>query len=259
MSFVTMAVGRTAPMRMFMSGDRKPRRDTPWEGQCSCARHALHDSKRLGIFVSGGGSNFRAIHESCLSGRIKGSIVVVVTDVPTSGGAEYAVSHGIDVLAFPMKWGTADCSNATVVKSPDELASVLTDVHKLDFVLLAGYLKLVPPAVVQAFSRRMLNIHPGLLPAFGGKGMYGTNVHKAVIKSGSRYSGPTVHFVDENYDTGPILAQRAVPCYPDDTVKALAQRILKQEHELYPHAVAALCEGRIEWRDDGIPYIWAAL
>lgn len=112
---------------------------------------------------------------------------VVITDVPTSGGAEYAISQGIDVLAFPVKGESGQGSTAITVHSAEELASTLSDDYKIDFVLLAGYLKLVPPAVVQAFTRRMLNIHPGLLPAFGGKGMYGMNVHKAVISSGSRY------------------------------------------------------------------------
>lgn len=111
---------------------------------------------------------------------------MVVTDVPTCGGAQYAADHGIDVLSFPVKSASVQPSNATVMKSPEDLTAALCQIYKLDFVLLAGYLKLVPPAVVQAFSRRMLNIHPGLLPAFGGKGMYGMNVHKTVIASGSR-------------------------------------------------------------------------
>lgn len=200
----------------FLSRDRKRRHHTPSPRQRSCALHALQQLKRLGIFVSGGGSNFRAIHESCVSGRIKGHVVVrsialcsqglegqfhaqpaphwlttapcqvVVTDVPTCGGAEYAMCHGIDVLTFPAKGASAHSSNATPMKSAEDLTAILSNEYKLDYILLAGYLKLVPPTVVQAFSRRMLNIHPGLLPAFGGKGMYGMNVHKAVVSSGSR-------------------------------------------------------------------------
>lgn len=126
----------------------------------------------------------------------------------------------------------------------------------VNFVILAGYLKLVPAALVREYKDAMLNIHPGLLPAFGGKGLYGLRVHKAVIASGARFSGATVHFVDEEYDTGPILAQAVVPVNPHDTPQMLAARVLQQEHRLYPTAVAALAEGRITWREDGIPIMW---
>jgi phosphoribosylglycinamide formyltransferase len=128
--------------------------------------------------------------------------------------------------------------------------------HKADFVLLAGYLKLIPVELCRAFPRAMLNIHPGLLPSFGGKGYYGERVHKAVIASGARFSGPTVHFVDAEYDTGPILAQRVVPVFPTDTPKQLAARVLKEEHAVYPVCVAALVDGRVGWREDGVPILW---
>lgn len=149
---------------------------------------------------------------------------------------------------------------------------------------LPSRLQLVPREVVAAFPRAMLNIHPGLLPAFGGKGFYGSRVHRAVIASGARFTGPTVHFVDENYDTGPILAQRAIPVHPLEDHRQLAARVLAearcfplcrrhvhvlagcrnkappgmQEHKLYPQTVAALVAGRITWRQDGIPILWEA-
>lgn len=163
----------------------------------------------------------------------------------------------------------------------------------MDIVLLAGYLKLIPAELCRAFKRRMLNIHPGkqsclgglpffcffscwlcgaaetsgrdgcfsyagLLPSFGGKGLYGLRVHQAVLTSGARFSGPTIHFVDEEYDTGPILAQRVVPVSPLDTPEQLAARVLKEEHIVYPEAVAALCDGRVTWREDGVPIMWTA-
>lgn len=126
----------------------------------------------------------------------------------------------------------------------------------VDVVALAGYLKLVPGPLVRAFPRRMLNIHPALLPGpFGGKGFYGIRVHEAVLASGARFSGPTVHFVDEAFDRGPILAQRAVPVLrPDDDAAALAKRVLAAEHEVFPEALAALCSGRVRWTEGGIPY-----
>jgi phosphoribosylglycinamide formyltransferase len=119
-------------------------------------------------------------------------------------------------------------------------------------------MKLIPSEVVRAFPRAILNIHPGLLPSFGGKGFYGMRVHEAVIASGARLSGPTVHFIDEEYDTGPILAQAAVPVLPTDTPQALAARVLREEHRLYPECVAALCDGRVTWRQDGVPIMWSA-
>ncbi|MFC1544975.1 phosphoribosylglycinamide formyltransferase, partial [Gemmatimonadota bacterium] len=111
---------------------------------------------------------------------------------------------------------------------------------------LAGYLKMVPPNVVAAYSNRMINIHPALLPAFGGQGMYGRRVHEAVLASGAKLSGPTVHFVNEEYDRGPIIAQRAVPVYHDDTPEQLAARVLEQEHELLPEVVELIATGRVE-------------
>lgn len=127
--------------------------------------------------------------------------------------------------------------------------------HKVDHILLAGYLKLIPAELIRAFPRSILNIHPSLLPAFGGKGYYGVKVHRAVIASGARYSGPTIHFVDEHYDTGRILAQRVVPVLPTDTAEELASRVLHEEHRIYVEVAAALCEERIIWREDGVPLI----
>jgi folate-dependent phosphoribosylglycinamide formyltransferase PurN len=108
-------------------------------------------------------------------------------------------------------------------------------------VFLAGYLRLLPAAVVARWPRRILNVHPALLPSFGGKGMYGLNVHRAVLESGARITGPTVHFVDERYDEGHILAQWPVPVRPGDTPETLAARVLAAEHRLYPLAAAHLC------------------
>ncbi|XP_073219660.1 phosphoribosylglycinamide formyltransferase, chloroplastic-like [Cicer arietinum] len=130
---------------------------------------------------------------------------------------------------------------------------------EVDLILLAGYLKLIPVELIQAFERSIINIHPSLLPAFGGKGHYGMKVHEAVIAFGARYItlkiSPTVHFVDEHYDTGRILAQRVVPVLANDTAEELAARVLREEHQLYVEVVEALCEDRIVWRKDGVPLI----
>ncbi len=201
----------------------------------------------LALFVSGGGSNFRAIHDSSLAGRIAGRVALVVTDKPECPGARYAREQGIEVFVYP--------AHDT---QPTDLLQALED-RECQLVLLAGYLKMVPPEVVRAYQRRMLNIHPALLPAFGGQGYYGRRVHQAVLQSGAAQSGVTVHFVDEQYDHGPIVAQATVPVLPGDTPESLAARVLVQEHLLYPRVVAALCRGELSWDDDGRPVLETAI
>ncbi|XP_050138808.1 phosphoribosylglycinamide formyltransferase, chloroplastic-like [Malus sylvestris] len=204
--------------------------------------------KKLAVFVSGGGSNFRSIHEACLNGSILGDVVVLVASKQGCGGADYARDKSLPVIVFPKTKLEPDGI------SPADLVATLRGLE-VDFVLLAGYLKLIPVELIQAYPISILNIHPSLLPAFGGKGNYGMKVHKAVIASGARYSGPTIHFVDEHYDTGRILAQRVVPVLAKDTAEELAARVLREEHALYVEVTKALCEERIIWREDGVPII----
>ncbi|KAI3456526.1 hypothetical protein Pfo_013189 [Paulownia fortunei] len=209
---------------------------------------AKNRRKKLAVFVSGGGSNFRSIYEATLNGSVHGDIVVLVTNKHDCGGAEYSRDKGIPVIVFPKRKDTKD------VFSAEDLVIALRS-YKVDFILLAGYLKLIPAELIQAYPKAILNIHPSLLPAFGGKGYYGMKVHKAVIASGARYSGPTIHYVDEQYDTGHILAQRVVPVLAKDTAEELAARVLHEEHKLYVEVSAAVCEERITWREDGVPLI----
>ncbi|XP_078170322.1 phosphoribosylglycinamide formyltransferase, chloroplastic-like [Carex rostrata] len=165
------------------------------------------------------------------------------------GGAEYARNDGIRVIVFPKSKLAPD------VLSTEELLIILRN-FEIDFVLLAGFFKLIPLELVHAFARPILNIHLSLLPAFGGKGYYGLKVHKAVIASGGRYSGPTVHFVDAHYDTGQTLAQRVIPVLANDTPEELVSTVLNEEHNhVYVEAVTALCEDQIVWREDGGPLI----
>jgi phosphoribosylglycinamide formyltransferase len=207
--------------------------------------------RRLAIFVSGGGSNFKAIHAAILRGIINAEVAVVVTNAPSCGGAQYARNNSIPVIRYP-------ASKDEDGLSAEQLVNEVLNVHSVNYIVLAGYLKLIPSELVKKYPRAILNIHPGLLPSFGGKGYFGRKVHEAVISSGARFSGPTVHFIDEEYDTGPILSQAVVPVIPTDTPETLAARVLREEHTLYPHCVAALCDGRITWREDGIPIIWHA-
>ena len=205
---------------------------------------------RLAVFVSGGGSNLRALQEAVERGRVAGEVAAVLSDKHECGGVAFARQRGIPTHIYP----AADEDGL----SPEGLVELLQGHLRVDFVVLAGYLKLIPPELCRAYPRGILNIHPALLPAFGGKGFYGKRVHRAVVESGARFSGATVHFVDEEYDRGPILAQRAVEVRPHDTADDLAARVLQEEHRVLPEAVAALCSGRVEWRQDGIPFIWKA-
>ncbi|KAG9147416.1 hypothetical protein Leryth_019665, partial [Lithospermum erythrorhizon] len=170
------------------------------------------------------------------------------------GGALYAKENGIPVVVFPK------VKDESVGVSTEDLVASLRS-FEVDYVLLAGYLKLIPVELIQEYPRNVFNIHPSLLPAFGGKGFYGMKVHRAVIASGARYSGPTIHHVDEKYDTGRILAQKVVPVYSDDTAEKLAERVLHEvvsfhtEHKLYAEVAIALCEDRVIWREDGVPLI----
>lgn len=188
---------------------------------------------RVAVFASGGGTNFQALLDHQRSGG-SWEIVLLVADRADSGSLQRAGRVGVATAVVPTK-------GRDLSEIGEEMLGIL-EAHAVDLILLAGYLKLVPPAVVARYPRRILNIHPALLPAFGGKGMYGMNVHRAVLEAGEAESGATVHFVDEEYDRGRILAQRRVPVASGDTPEDLAARVLEVEHRLYPEAVDHLCD-----------------
>lgn len=207
---------------------------------------APEKDRRLAVFVSGQGSNFRAIQEAIESGRLPAKVVLVVTHDLSCAAAVYGRELGLELLRYPAS-GTG----------PADLVDAL-GAARIDYALLAGYLKRVPEEVVRAYRRRILNIHPALLPNYGGPGFYGRRVHEAVLASGDASSGPSVHFVDEEYDHGPILAQATVPVLAGDTPESLAARVLVEEHQLYPAAVAALCRGEVVWSAEGQPRLKTA-
>lgn len=189
---------------------------------------------RLAVFASGGGTNFQAILDAIERGMLSAKAVLCVSNRSEAGALDRARRH--DVPTAVLDPSDADHETALL----DAL-----DAHAVDFIALAGYLRKIPSGVVARFRHRMTNIHPALLPAFGGKGMYGMHVHRAVIDYGARWSGATVHLVDESYDTGPIVLQEPVPVYPNDTADDLAARVLEVEHRLYPEALRLFAEGRI--------------
>ena len=183
-------------------------------------------------FASGSGSNFIALHAAEARGA-PWRIRLVVSDREDAGALERARQAGIAARVIPVSGRDPELVG-------QETLALLAE-HGIQVVFLAGYLRLVPRAVTEAYRKRILNVHPALLPAFGGKGMYGRRVHEAVLAAGERVSGPTIHFVDERYDEGTILAQWQVPVFADDTPESLAARVLEVEHRLYPLAAARLC------------------
>ena len=194
---------------------------------------------RLAVFASGGGSNFQSIVDAAESGALKAQVVLCVSDSPTAGALERAKRHEIPELILD----PAEFSDEDVYASL--LQTKLTE-FEIDFIALAGYMKMIPAQIVREFSGRMVNIHPALLPAFGGPGMYGNRVHQAVLKAGAAESGATVHLVDEEYDSGPIVLQESIPVRPEDTPELLAARVLKVEHRIYPRALALFAGNRIQ-------------
>ena len=193
---------------------------------------------RLAVFASGSGTNFQALLDATSQGRLPAEPVCCVSDTPEAGALDRARRADVPTAVVQ----PADHSG------PASFGQALLDVleaHQSTFVALAGYMMKVPPAVVAAYRGRMTNLHPALLPAFGGQGMYGMHVHEAVIEYGVHWSGVTVHLVDEEYDHGPIVLQEPVPVYADDTPQTLADRIKTVEHRLYPEALRLFAEGRV--------------
>jgi phosphoribosylglycinamide formyltransferase 1 len=180
---------------------------------------------RIAVAISGRGSNLEALLRAMETDG-PADIVLVITDKAEAPGLQHARRRGIPV---------------TVLSDAADPQAWLQSLHekRIDLLVLAGYLKLVPAGVVAAYRGRIMNTHPSLLPAFGGKGMYGERVHRAVLASGARETGVTIHLVDEAYDRGPILAQSRVPVREGDTAERLAARVLEAEHRLLPAAVLA--------------------
>lgn len=185
------------------------------------------------VFASGSGTNFQAIIDAVESGQINGRITGLITNKKEIQAIDRAQKHNIT-----HKYLTP--SNFS--SHSDYVTTLLNQLEEWDtqLIALAGYMIKVPPQVIETYKNRIVNIHPSLLPKYGGKGFYGMNVHRAVISNEEPESGCTVHLVTEEYDQGPILGQRKVPVKPSDDPETLAQRILKEEHKLFPEVIAKL-------------------
>ena len=194
---------------------------------------------RLGILASRNGSNLQAILDRCLSDEISACVSVVISNNSKSGALRRAKDVGIPTFHL------SGWTHPEPDRLDGEMTRVLQD-HGVDLVVLAGYMKKLGPVLLQAYPNRILNVHPALLPAFGGQGMYGMQVHRAVIESGVKVTGVTVHLADSEYDQGLILAQEVITVHPADTPEGLAKRVLKLEHRLLPVVIQRFAEGQFE-------------
>jgi len=193
---------------------------------------------RIGVLASGGGTNLQAIIDACESGEIDGDVVVVISNVPEAFALERAKKHGIDAFAFPHKGMTREDHEKDVIDCLEQ--------HQVDLVVLAGYLRMLTPVMINKYAGRMMNTHPGLLPSFGGKGMHGLKVHQAVLDHGCKVSGCTIHFVTLDVDSGQIILQKAVQVQENDSAEMLQERILKEEHKLLPRAIQLFAQGKLK-------------
>ena len=190
---------------------------------------------KIAVFVSGSGTNLQSIIDRCADGTIPAQVELVVSSRADAYGLVRAAKAGIDGVVYRRQ----DFPDGNAA---DLFLLNLLDEYHIDLIALAGYLKMISSAIIKSYRHRVVNIHPGLLPKYGGQGMYGEHVHQAVIAAKEKESGVTVHFVDEIYDHGLVLAQKKVPVLPEDSPETLARRVLEVEHTLYPEVLRSIAE-----------------
>lgn len=190
-------------------------------------------SFRIAAYISGSGSNLKAVIQSSLKGVINSKVHLVIANKKVAG-LDFPSSLGIETAVISRE----DQPRSEFLKKQMDLL----EKHGIDLIILAGFLKKLPDEIVRKFKGKILNIHPALLPKFGGKGMHGAAVHEAVIEAGEKVSGPTVHFVDEKYDNGEILIQRKIKLEDNETPGSLQKKVLKIEHEIYTEAIKIMEE-----------------
>jgi len=200
----------------------------------------LTSTLNIAVLASGKGSNLKAIIDPVRAGTIRQARVsLVISNNSDAGALQIARANGIPSLHLSRQQFESDEAFNKA------LLSALTR-HGINFIALAGYLKKIHPSIIQAYRNRIINVHPALLPSFGGPGMYGKFVHEAVIKSRAATSGATVHIVDDQYDHGAIILQKSLPVAPDDTPETLAAKVSAIEHQIYPEAIRLFAEGRVK-------------
>jgi phosphoribosylglycinamide formyltransferase-1 len=198
----------------------------------------------VAVLGSGRGSNFQAILNAIQRGTVANvQIKVVISNNSSSGILEIARANRIPAVHLSQRLFRSEAEFV------DAMLGTLQQ-HDANFVVLAGYMKQLDPRVIRAFRNRVINVHPALLPKYGGKGMYGMHVHEAVVANHDPISGATVHLVDEDFDHGAIVLQKQVSIEPDDTPEAVAARVLQVEHEIYPQALRLFAEGKVTVTDN---------
>ena len=196
--------------------------------------------KNIIVFASGGGSNFKNIFEKICSQNLPMNLCLLVSNNKDCGAVQYAKKNDIDFFIY----------NKLYFPNDDQQKYLYEKIKSKspDLIVLAGYLKKISKLIVKAYNKKILNIHPSLLPKYGGKGNYGMRVHNKVYENKDIISGATIHFVDYNYDTGPILIQKSVSLDKFDNPKRIAEKVLKIEHEIYPKAIKYFCYDQISWK-----------
>lgn len=200
---------------------------------------------RIGVLISGGGTNLQSIIDAVEQGILDAKVECVISDREGVYGLERAKKHGIKALVVDRKIHKQELSNIILGHLK----------NNVDIIVLAGFLSILKGEIIQEFKDRIVNIHPSLIPSFCGNGMYGLKVHEHVIKSGVKVSGCTVHFVDEFTDNGPIIIQRTVPVYFEDDAETLQKRVLVEEHKALPEALRLIGAGKIEILDNKVKII----
>jgi len=188
------------------------------------------ENLNLCVLASGRGSNLKSIIRSQKSGKINSKVAIVISNNSNSGALNIAKSYQIPGFHISQKLFTSE------EEYVNKFLELLSN-YNIDLIVLAGYMKLIPIEIVRKYKNRILNIHPALIPSFCGKGLYGLKVHEAVLNYGAKVTGVTVHLVDEEYDTGPIVLQKTVKVKDDDTPESLQKRVLKWEHKMYQEAI----------------------
>lgn len=196
----------------------------------------------IAVFASGRGSNFNALHNAINDQHIAARIVVVISNNSDSGALNLARAFQIPAIHLGQKqFPSNELFTAKLLETLESF--------KVGLIVLAGYMKKLDPLLIARFKNRIINVHPALLPAFGGHGMYGHFVHEAVIAAGVKKTGATVHCVDEEYDHGPIVLQESIDVSPHDSAESIAEKVLRIEHQLLPKAVALFAENKIQIRN----------
>ena len=193
---------------------------------------------KVAVFASGTGTDFLSLVQASGVNDLGWEVVLLVTNNAEAGAIDKAKAYNISFIYL----------NSKDFEKKGDFSEALLNVleqHKTDLIALAGYLRKIPEKIIEKYRKKIINIHPALLPAFGGKGYYGAKVHQAVLDAGCKMSGVTVHYVNSEYDEGAIIAQRCVPVLDGDDAESLGKRILAAEHELYPEVITQLVQGKL--------------